>query len=83
MIWLQNNNGIELSPKELEAISEMRWRWVWLKELEYILGWNFKQVIQWLDSLTFKCYLAEKDIGKYRVFRIFDEKDYILKPKKL
>lgn len=78
MIWLQNSTNRYFAPKEREAISEMRKRWVWIRELEYILGWNFNQVLNWLDALTFECLLAEKDIGKYRVFRIFDEEDYNL-----
>lgn len=64
------------SQAEQELITKLENEWVRFDEISKHLGITRCQAERWIDALTQRCVLAEKETGKFLNFKILNDQDF-------
>lgn len=64
------------SQTEQELITKLENKWVCFDEISKHLGITRCQAERWIDALTLRCVLAEKETGKFLQFKILNDQDF-------
>lgn len=64
------------SSEEQDLIASLCTRWICFDEITRRLGMTREKASRWIDALTLRCVLAEKDVGKFIHFKILNEQDF-------
>ena len=65
------------SLPEKALISRLENNWIGFDEIKETLGLDRCRAERWVDALTLRCSLAEKRKGKFLLFKIVNEQDFL------